>query len=135
LIPLRIKNGIEIDSTNNYGGVMQLLKIEANMRISNVECTSLDDLQMHVGGLIQYVDLQFCNLIANEDGLLSDFPSVNHIATIICSNVYKPYMPIVGDVLIAGKTDDEGKTASFNDEIKEQLIKLVPALQIILRKY
>jgi hypothetical protein len=114
---------------------MQLLKIEDNMRISRVECTSFDDLQMHVGGFTEFVDLQFCNLIANVNCIHSNFPSVNHIATIICSNVYKPYMPIVGDVLIAGKADDEGNTTSFNDEIKAQLIKLVPALQIILPRY
>lgn len=114
---------------------MQLLKIEANMMISNVECNSLEDLQMHVGGFIESVDLQFCKLIANIDGVHSNFPSVNHIATIICSNVYKPYMPIVGDVLIAGKADGEGNTTSFTEEIKEQLFKRVPALQILKERF
>ena len=112
---------------------MQLLKIAANDQISKVECTTLDDLQMHVGGLIEFVDLQFCSLIANEECLLSNFPSVNHIATIICSSVYETYMPIVGDVLIAG--DDEGETTSFTKEIKEQLLKRVPALNIVLSNY
>lgn len=114
---------------------MQLLKIEANMMISNVECNSIEDLQMHVGGFIEFVDLQFCNLIANVNCLHSNFPSVNHIATIICSNVHKPYMPVVGDVLIAGLSDDEGKTTSFTEEIKEQLFKRVPALQILKERF
>lgn len=111
---------------------MRVLKIEANMRISNVDCATLEDYQMHVGGLIEFVDLQFCNLIANEEGLLSNFPSVNHIATIICSTVYKTYMPIVGDVLLAGTTNNDGITTAFSDDIKTKLIKEVPALSLIL---
>lgn len=110
---------------------MQLLKIDANMQMSGVECNTKDDLQMHVGGMFELVDLKFCNLIANVTGLNSNFPSVNHIATIICSTIHESYIPIVGDVLLAGMIDDEGKTTSFNAEIKERLIKRVPALQIL----
>ena len=103
------------------------LTAEGNASIIDLMADSneLLTLQMSVGGLIEAKTLESgYTLIMNEEGKLQGLP-VNPRATEIWLANF-PNFPdvIVGDVVIAGGTDEEGEQLGLDADYANQLLEL-----------
>lgn len=92
----------------------QLLKISSNGLIQTIESkTDLETLQGHVGGLIEFVNIEATDLaiILNQEGLLIKLPVNRHATTIAWFSGSLPKTnPIVGDVLIVKNVETPEST-------------------------
>ena len=76
------------------------------------EDTSLKTLQDAVGGFIQAVDLLGLTMWINEEGKIDDLP-FNPFATILWEAAFGKTDVILGDIVLTGLPDDEGKLTSI----------------------
>lgn len=105
------------------------IKLTAEGKASLIDLTAdrneLLTLQMAVGGLIEAKTLESgYTLFMNEEGKLHNLP-INERATEIWLANF-PNFPdvIVGDVVIAGGTDEEGEQLGLDANYANQLLEL-----------
>ena len=111
----------------NRGKMKTAVKVTAEGTASVIDLDADRDelltLQTAVGGLIEVKTLQSgYTLIMNEEGKLQGLP-INQRATEIWL-AHFPNFPdvIVGDVVIAGKCDDEGEQLGLEPEYANYLV-------------
>ncbi len=105
------------------------IKLTAEGQASLIDLTAdnneLLTLQMAVGGLIEAKTLESgYTLFMNEEGKLHSLP-INERATEIWLANF-PNFPdvIVGDVVIAGATDEEGEQLGLDSDYADRLLEL-----------
>jgi len=76
------------------------------------EDISLKTLQDAVGGFIQSVDLLGLTMWINEEGKIDNLP-FNPFATILWEAAFGKTDVILGDIVLTGLPDDEGKLTSI----------------------
>lgn len=88
---------------------------------------SLDFLQAKVGGWVQAIDLrnnfQGRSLWLNEEGKLVGLP-LNTLATVMWEDSFGRNTDVIlGDVVILGDTDEEGRTRGLSEAEAEALLE------------
>lgn len=104
---------------------MKALVIRTTGEVETVEFTedtALATLQQGVGGWVQAVDISDnLTLWVNEEGKLADLPH-NLFGQSLWNDRFGYYTDyIVGDIVLTGGTDDEGKTLGLHDDEVESL--------------
>lgn len=95
------------------------LKIDTEGNAFEVDITEneLKKLQEAVDGYIEAVDLLDFTMWVNEEGLLRNDLNRNFIGSEVCG------FTIMGDIVITGKTDENGDTIGLTSDELENLTK------------
>jgi hypothetical protein len=100
------------------------VSIKSNNSINIVEMDkkySLEQLQKEVGGWIEVVKLNGkMSMYVNEEGLMRQF-KINPIATSLYFQYTGINTPIVGDVIITGRSSN-GSQVNLKDECVEEIM-------------
>lgn len=103
--------------------------VRTNGKIEPVEINELEDMQSAVGGMIDVIRLSGgeqkhgMSVYINDEGRLLEQPiNMTMCLWLLRRDAYDGLsMPIHGDVLVMGPTDDEGETTSLTADIIEMI--------------
>jgi hypothetical protein len=105
---------------------MKAILIETTGKVSRIEIRDYKDIQVAVGGYIQWIPFAESNAAyVNEEGKLLNLPE-NYLATRLCfkydvglsSSDY-----ISGNMVVVGQSDNDGSEMDIDDELAEALLK------------
>ena len=103
--------------------------VRTNGKIEPVEIKDLEDMQAAVGGMIDVVSLaggeqkHGMSVYINDEGRLLEQPiNMTMCLWLLRRDAYDGLsMPLHGDILVMGPTDDEGETTSLTADIIEMI--------------